>query len=631
MLNLMRRGVKTWVAKILLFLLIISFAVWGIGDIFLGANLGTVAHVGDTEIDANRYARNVQRQQHQITVQRRQGVTLDDMRAAGLDRQILASLVREATYTEELAKLDISVGPNEVAKMIRLNPAFLTNEGQFDLNRYRERLTQLGYDGPGFETAMRAALAQGILTGAVRVGTMPDGTAEAIAKWQGESRGITTLALTPDKAPDPGEPSDTDLSTFFEADKEPFREPERRWGRYIRISAADLVTGIKPTDEEIEAEYNARIEAYTAQPKRTVEQIVFPDEAQAKAAAKRIADGSSSFAEIAAEQNISVADLSLGEVGQNELATAVDTAVFALTEPGIAGPVQVLDGHALLNVTAVTTGGTRPFAEVKDEVAAGLAVRHATGLASQKASEIAELRAGGDSLEDVAKKLGVPLLEIGGLAVDGSAAEGEPPMMIADPVFMAEVQQAGPGLERDVIELATGGFAVVSIDRVAEPHLPKLETIKEKVTAAWKAEQRIKALEARAKELVEKAGTEGMAAIGTELGDTPVEMPAALRNQLPPILDQDLRVRIFTAEKDAILVDRSAGDQSVVIILVREIVPLAGETLTERVTAVEQAMSGSLADDTQEFFARALEVRHEAQVNQGAIDGVFERLGHTGY
>ena len=482
-----------------------------------------------------------------------------------------------------------------------------------------------------YENALRGALGQGILTGAIRVGGMPEGTAETIAKWQGESRAITTLALTPEAAPEPADPTDAQLKEFFEADKEPFREPERRWGRFIRISPADLVKDIKPSDEEVKTEYEARIDDFTTAPKRTVEQIIFDDKIKADEAAKRIADGTSSFAEIAAEQNISVENLSLGEVGEGELAEIVDKAIFALDKPGIAGPIQVLDGFALLNVTAVTQGGVQKFEDVKDEVAGALAMRFATGLATKRAGEIEELRAGGASLEDIAKQLGVTLSSFTGLAADGTVSEGDAPLMIADPAFMAEVQQANAGDERSVIDLATGGHAVVIVDRIAEAHLPELSTITDKVAAAWKAEERLKALEARAKDLIEKAGAEGIAAIGTELDDTPVELPAAVRTQLPPMIGADLRAKIFEAKKDDLLFGRTRGDQSILIVQVRDVTPMEGDALAERVEAVKTAMATSIGADTQELFARALEMRHGATFNQSAIDGVFERLGQTGY
>ena len=147
MLELMRRGVKTWVAKILLALLIVSFAVWGIGDIFTGSANSTVGAVGDTKVDAERFARTIRRQQVQMTMQRRQAVSLADMRAAGLDRQTLGTLLREAAYTEELGALGLGVSTEEVARMIRTNPAFVNSEGTFDPSRYAERLGQSRFGG----------------------------------------------------------------------------------------------------------------------------------------------------------------------------------------------------------------------------------------------------------------------------------------------------------------------------------------------------------------------------------------------------------------------------------------------------------------------------------------------------
>ena len=295
MLELMRRGVKTWVAKILLALLIVSFAVWGIGDIFTGSANSTVGAVGDTKVDAERFARTIRRQQVQMTMQRRQAVSLADMRAAGLDRQTLGTLLREAAYTEELGALGLGVSGEEVARMIRTNPAFVNSEGAFDPSRYRERLGQSGYSPAEFETASRGLLGQSILSGAVRVGGAPKGVAEIIAKWQGETRGITTVALLPETADEPETPADSVLQTFFEADGDPFREPERRWGSYLRLNAADFVKDVEVTDAEVEADYKARIDSFTTKPSRTVEQIVFRDETAAKAAASRIADAGVSY------------------------------------------------------------------------------------------------------------------------------------------------------------------------------------------------------------------------------------------------------------------------------------------------------------------------------------------------
>lgn len=626
MLELMRRGVKTWVAKILLALLIASFAVWGIGDIFTGSANSTVGVVGDTKVDAERFARTIRRQQVQMTMQRRQAVSLADMRAAGLDRQTLGTLLREAAYTEELGALGLGVSSEEVARMIRTNPAFINSQGAFDPSRYAERLGQSGFSPTEFETASRGLLGQSILSGAVRVGGAPNGVAEIIAKWQGETRGITTLALLPETAEEPETPADSVLQTFFEADGDPFREPERRWGSYLRLNVADFVKDVEVTDAEVEADYTARIDSFTTQPSRTVEQIVFRDETAAKAAATRIAEAGVSFAEIAAEQNVSVANLSLGEVGKGALPADVEKAVFSVTEPGITGPVKVLDGYALLNVTAVVVGGVTPLKDAAKDVAKALAERKAVGLVRQKATEIDEIRAGGATLAEISEKIGVPLVKFAGLGTDNTILEGEMPTLAADPRFIEEVRSSAVGDERDVVELTSGGYVLVLVDRIAEAHLPEFEAVKDKVLAAWKADQRLQALETKATELIETKGTDGLPAIATELGLEAVELPATTRTQTPPILSRDLREKIFAAKAGDLIIGRTRGDQSVVIALVREVNPLAGDTLKERVKQLEDALAGGVATDTLEFYGRALEERHGATFNQGAVDSVFRAL-----
>ena len=451
-----------------------------------------------------------------------------------------------------------------------------------------------------------------------------------IAKWQGERRAITMIALSPDTAPEPADPTDAELQTFFEADSEPFREPERRWGRYLRVDPTAYLEDTKPTDEQIAAEYEARIDSYTKPATRAVEQIVFEDAAKAEDAARRIADGEATYEEIAAEQNISVANLSLGTVRRGELPEAVDAAIFAATEPGVIGPVEGPFGHSLLNVTAVEIGSVRPLDEVSEEIGRALALRAAFDVARVKANEIDEIRAGGASLDDIAERTGLTLGRFAGLAADGSVAEGEAPELTAEPAFMAEVQSAVDGEERDIVELADGGYALVMIERIADTHLPELATVRDKVVEAWKAEQRLAALEARAAEVLLKAGAEGMTAVAAELGVEPVELPATTRNQMPPMIPQELTRQIFAGDEGEIVMGRSRGEQSVLIVHVREVVPLADDALAERVASVEQALSSGVGTDTLEFFGRALEDRHGAQVNRGAVDTVFEQLGQSG-
>lgn len=722
MLDLFRRGVKTWVAKVLLAILILSFAVWGIGDIFLGGGYSKVATVGDSEVSFERYASTVRREQLRMTMQRREAVSLADFRAENQDRQVLSALVRDAVYSEELDRLGVAISRNEVFNAIRSNPNFFNSDGKFDPGIYNQRIGQSGFRSDEYERATANLLNRSILGDAIQVGQPPEGAAELIAKWQGEERGLTQVVLLPAMAPEPEAPGDDVLKAWFDADKEPFRIPERRWGSYVRLNPSEIARDITPSDAEIEAEYEARIADYSVAPKRTIEQIVFEDEAKAQDAAKRIADGEASYEEIAAEQNVSVADLSLGEVSKGELPDAVDAAIFGTDEEGVVGPVEGPFGFSLLNITDVVKEEVRPLADVRTEVSDVIARRQALGVVRDRSARIDELRAGGASMEELAKELETEIVRFQGLAPDGTVAEGEVPDLAADPQFTAEVQAAMAGDERDVVQLTDGGYALVMVDKVEESHLPEFETVRERIFDAWAAEQRMDWLDKRAEELIaaaktgelhpaetstapanaadakdgaapeEKTGTgtddtadtptnetagsseessgevvasdekpesekeeaatvdnatdttaseenpgseaspaSGIAAIGKAVGVEPVELPPSTRSAVPPAFSPDLTEAAFAAEQGALLHGRNRGDTAVIILSVREIVPLEGDALTARVTALEEEMQRGIVADTAEFFGRALEKRYPVEVNEAAIDSVFEQLGQSGY
>ena len=145
MLHILRRAVKSVVAKILLGLLIASFAIWGIGDVFRSHGQGAVADVGGTEVSAERYADALMRIQRTLSQQRRQSVTLAEMRQSGIADAALAGPLRDAAMAEELDRLNIVVPPSAVREAITKNPAFQDGQGAFSQFLYQSRLGESGY------------------------------------------------------------------------------------------------------------------------------------------------------------------------------------------------------------------------------------------------------------------------------------------------------------------------------------------------------------------------------------------------------------------------------------------------------------------------------------------------------
>lgn len=632
MLDFLRRGVKSWVAKVLLGLLIASFAVWGIGDIFTFRMESTVASVGETEITAQRFSETMRRQQRLMSIQRGEQVSFQVLRDAGLDELAVNGLLRDAAFAEELRTREIAIPPEAIRDTITSNQSFQDGQGAFSQYLYQTRVTQEGYDIRTFEELTGTLLGQQILRDAVSSGVVaPPGVGQDIAAFRGEQRTIATFRLGASTAPDPGQPGDAALEAFFAKYSDAFIEPERRWGRYLHIDVNRIGAENAPTYEDVRAEYDSNLDRYSVTPTRTVDQLVFDDRPAADAAAKRIADGAASFEEIAAEQNVALDDLSLGTITANDLPQATSDAVFALTEPGVAGPIETAFGFTLMNVTEVEIGGPAPFDSIREAITQSLVQSRAQDMAPDAANTADDLRAEGRTLDEIAEATGHALVAFDGLDAEGNTADGGRITLGGSPAFMADALEAIDGEERDVIELEDGGYAFIEIDKIIPSHLPELAEIRDRVVTAWQREQRLAALEVRAGELIQPGTGKTFDEIATEAEATVQVQPAFSREAPPQVLSRALIGEIFGADVNSRVFGRATDGGGVLVVEVREVTALADEEAASVAEQIDSALSLSMSRDTLDLFARAVEKRHGAAVNQGAIDEVFRLISQSGY
>src|SRR5690606_30060148 len=125
MLDSLRKASGTWVAKLLLILLVLSFAVWGIsGQIMTGAGGDTVVQVGDTRVSTVDYRLAYDRQLSMLSQQFGQRLTREQAQAFGVDNQVLQQLVAGALLDEQANRLGLGVSRDRLAQLTAEDPAF---------------------------------------------------------------------------------------------------------------------------------------------------------------------------------------------------------------------------------------------------------------------------------------------------------------------------------------------------------------------------------------------------------------------------------------------------------------------------------------------------------------------------
>lgn len=612
MLNLLRRAVKSWVVKGLLALLVLSFAVWGIGDMTTGS-ARSVATVGEREIDAGLFATLLRQQQQRF------GLDTAQIRPLGLDGMVLGQMVREAALAETARRLGVSAPDSAVARSVRSDPTFMIG-GRFDATQYAQTVTRVFPSTQAYEESVRRALAADqVMRAALGGVAVPPGAALALASFQEEQRRFDVLALGEPSEPLP-EPDAATLAAHLDANADRFAMPETRRVVWLHLDPAERAEGIEIPEAELREAWEAQRAMTVMAESREVDQIVFDAEAEAAAARARIDAGEITFGDLLAERGLSREDASLGRVRQRDLRDERADAVFGLEEPGIAGPAATRNGFALLDVRDFRAQGTIPFEQLRETLQADLAQARVMPEIDRLAEEVEDLRAAGATLEDVAADLGLTLHVAEALVETGRQPAG----LAGTPTFRREAFAAGIGEERPIQQAAAGGYFVLRVDAIVPQRTPELADVREAVAESWRREARAAALREEAAALRDRiAAGESLEALAEARGDRVTSVGPLRRDDPDPRLSPQARRRLFAAEPGTAAI--SADGARVGLVVLREIVPVAPSG--ELIDVYEQALAQSLLQDQIEMVGRALEAQAGVSINRATLDAVLAQIG----
>lgn len=530
-------------------LLIVGLA--GFGATNFGGSVRSVATVGNVEIGVNEYARAVETQLRNFQRQTGQQITFQQARAIGLDNAALSQLITAAALENETQTLGISAGDAAVSEEILSTPAFQGAGGTFDRQTYELTLRQGGIDVSEFEDRVRSDIASGLLRSAVGAGIdTPSVYVDTLFAYARETRDVTWARLTASDLSEPlPEPSEEDLRAFYEANPAPFTRPETKAITYAWLSPDMIVDKIEVDEAQARALYDQRIAEYIQPERRLVERLVFATEANADAAKALLDSGEADFDSLVAERGLTLADIDLGDVSQADLGSAAE-AIFALSEPGVVGPLPSGLGPALFRMNGILGAQEITFDEVRDDLEAEAAADRARRIITESVPQIEDLIAGGASMSVLAERTD---MQSGTLEWNRDVFDG----IAAYDAFRAAAASASPGDFAQVVELEDGGIFTLAVDEVRPPALIPLEDVRDEVVAEWETAETGKALAARAEAMAEdiRSGRE-MASLGLDLETDRDLSRDAFVEGTPP----DFSETLFAMDRDEVRVLSADGE-----------------------------------------------------------------------
>lgn len=509
MLAAVRAFAKSWVAAILIGLLIISFAVFGMSDILRGQMSTDVVTAGSRSISAQQFRREYDLWRQQAEQQVGQPVTPQMAAENGIISGLLNEIATREALAVMLRRMGLRPSEDQVTAELRTIPQFFDQiSGRFDPDRMAQTLSESGLTPDDFLVRIRDQIAQQHFAAGLVAGLRAPrayGALNAMVDLEQRDLGYFEVGVRDVEPPKP--PTDAQLQTFMEENKAQLQRPEFRVISLVRFAPRpeDMQTPV--TDEQLQERFEFRRDTLSEAETRSLVQIPARDEAAARQIAERLRKGEDPAAVAKA---LNVEPVTYQSRPKTAIADRkVADAAFALDEGAVSGPIQGDLGYAVVKVTEVNAGRQPTLEDVRPLLEAEIRRDAAAEKVYDRTQAYEDAHVGGASLDEAARAAGVPVLTLGPVTESGRGEDGRPVEGVSPQILEAAFALT-EGAESDLTELQRGEYFAVKVERITPPALPPLEEIRADLTRVWMQREMLSRLEAKAEELaklVRKGGT----------------------------------------------------------------------------------------------------------------------------
>ncbi|WBA08009.1 peptidylprolyl isomerase [Salinivibrio kushneri] len=499
MMERIREGTNSLAVKIILSLIIFSFAFAGVGSYLAGGSNPPAATVGDKEISRAELDRAYQNERARM--QQQAGEQFNQLLGnpeyvKRFRQNILDRMINDLLLEQAAGELGLRVSDAQVKAAIRAIPQFRQG-GQFNNDRYQAALRQTGMSADEFANYMRTDLMrQQLVNGLQSSGFVLPSELESLYRLEAQSREVRTITLPVEKFAEQVTLTDDEMEAYYQDHRDDYIQPRMVKVAYVELTGEGLASDIQISDQDIEAYYQENQSQYGSQERRKVSHILIEgtgEEAKAKAeqVRERLNQGEA-FAELAKEVSDDTFSAeqggSLDWIEPDVMDPAFEKAAYGLSEKGdISGLVQSDFGYHIIRLDDIDPADVTPLAEVKNDIRTALQQARAADrfyAQSTKLAEVAFEEANG--------------LEPAAAAINGDVKYTEYFALDAATGLMArpQIQQAldsydvrENGLNSELIELSGEHAIVVRLDDVKPEKQLSFAEVKDQVRETLAAEK----------------------------------------------------------------------------------------------------------------------------------------------
>jgi peptidyl-prolyl cis-trans isomerase D len=487
MLQFIRSNAGSWIIKVILFLVVISFGIWGVADMFIkDPNDLLIAEVGKKRITVGQVKHDVFRQINQMSQLLGGQFDLEQAKNMGIQKSITEDLVNKTILAQYYKDLNIEIGDTQIREDIFKRKQFQNEKGEFDRHMFETFLRMSHVSESQFIERYKNELKSHLLTSSLFENMkIPQYYVNLLFKNKYEERVLNYVSLDAKSQKIPA-PKEDQLATYHQQNSAKFMTPEYRNISYVVLSPKEKAKDYKVSEEDLKKEYDARLDEYTKPEKRDADEILTKTKEDAEKAVALIKEGKS-FDDAAKTLTPEKATVRhWGLTAASEIPSEILERVLALKQDALSDVLNSQEGFHVIKIKTIEQGSIEPLEKVKPALLEKLQLTKATDDIVNHLNTYEEDLSNGQTIEQLAEKHKLKLEKIDQVDAKGHLQNGQKVKLSSDVIKAAFNLKEN---ENSGFQDSHEGYSLAHVYKITPPALKPLPVVHDQVVKAWTLEQ----------------------------------------------------------------------------------------------------------------------------------------------
>jgi len=407
MLGSIKEKTKGWVAYLIVGLITIPFALFGINEYFTGASNVVVASINDNDITQEEFLSEFQPQQRRL--QQNLAEKYDSEFDTVLKQSVLNQMIDRRLLDNLAERLSYATTKGELNAIISMNDLFL-EDGKFSIDRYKQLLRLNGYTTKQYEEIKAKELTQNqIKYNLLDSAFVVPSQLERLKSLNDQQRQFNYIVLNANDYTEKVKVEEKSVKDYYSNQKESFFAPEQVKIEFVELTIDGVAKDVEVNDDELFNFYEDEKARFSTEEQRKAQHILLEDETTANKVYDLITQGAD-FAKLAGEYSQDPGSKDnggdLGFFTKGVMMPEFENQVFSMAVDELSAPIKTEFGHHIIKLTAIKAGTEKDFNSVKTEVTE-LYTKAEAQKSLYKLTEQLENLAYEASLEEISDQMGL--------------------------------------------------------------------------------------------------------------------------------------------------------------------------------------------------------------------------------